>query len=107
MHSETKNRVEVIIIGAGFAGLAAASELLRAGLEFVIIEARDRLGGRAFTVKPDDKLVVELGAEFIHGRSSAIWEIITTKNLPTYDTSSELTTGVRTPSRKGHIVMSA
>jgi phytoene dehydrogenase-like protein len=40
---------DVIVIGAGAAGLAAAAELGRAGLSVTILEARDRIGGRMFT----------------------------------------------------------
>src|SRR5262249_34702730 len=61
-------KVDVIVIGAGAAGLAAARELSQAGLTAVVIEARDRIGGRVFTVhSPEYPLPVELGAEFVHG----------------------------------------
>ncbi|HEV2730014.1 MAG TPA: FAD-dependent oxidoreductase, partial [Terriglobales bacterium] len=42
---------DVIILGAGAAGLSAALELSRAGLTVAIIEARDRIGGRIFTLR--------------------------------------------------------
>ena len=66
---------DVIIIGAGMAGLAAARELGRAGLSVCILEARDRVGGRVFTVHdPASAVPIELGAEFIHGRAREIWD---------------------------------
>jgi monoamine oxidase len=66
---------DVIIIGAGMAGLAAARELGRAGLSVCILEARDRVGGRVFTVHdPACAVPIELGAEFIHGRAREIWD---------------------------------
>ncbi|MGE5055574.1 MAG: flavin monoamine oxidase family protein [Acidobacteriota bacterium] len=66
---------DVIIIGAGMAGLAAARELGRAGLSVYILEARDRVGGRVFTVHdPACAVPIELGAEFIHGRAREIWD---------------------------------
>ncbi len=59
----------VIVIGAGAAGLAAASALHRAGLRVTILEARDRLGGRVDTrTDPVLGVAVEHGAEFVHGR---------------------------------------
>ena len=58
---------DVIVIGAGIAGLAAARTLAEAGERVALIEARDRAGGRILTVPAaDGGLPVELGAEFIH-----------------------------------------
>ena len=68
---------EVIIIGAGVAGLAAASRLAKAGVRICILEARDRIGGRVFTLH-DQKLDVpiEMGAEFIHGQPTEILKLL-------------------------------
>ena len=44
-------RHRVIVLGAGMAGLVAASELVRAGHDPVILEARQRVGGRVFTMR--------------------------------------------------------
>lgn len=61
---------DAIIIGAGAAGLAAARELDAARKNFVVLEARDRIGGRVLTtIDPHTALPVELGAEFIHGEA--------------------------------------
>ena len=43
---------DVIIIGAGAAGLAAAATLVRAGRSVALVEARDRIGGRVYTIRP-------------------------------------------------------
>ncbi len=60
---------EVIVIGAGAAGLAAADELAHAGRSVLVLEARSRIGGRCWTRHfPGLSAPVELGAEFIHGR---------------------------------------
>jgi monoamine oxidase len=65
---------EVVILGAGAAGLAAAIELGNAGIATTILEARDRLGGRIFTQwDAASNTAVELGAEFIHGLPREIW----------------------------------
>lgn len=59
---------DVIIVGAGAAGLTAAAALGDAGLSVTLIEARDRIGGRIFTLyDAKHNAPVELGAEFIHG----------------------------------------
>ncbi|KAH8427438.1 putative flavin-containing amine oxidase [Aspergillus melleus] len=58
---------DVIIIGAGLAGLSAAQDVLRAGLSCVILEARDRVGGKTWsTPLPDGKGVIDLGAAWIN-----------------------------------------
>jgi monoamine oxidase len=56
---------DVAIVGAGFAGLAAARSLVAAGVEPVVLEARDRVGGRVFDRPIGDGAVVELGAGFV------------------------------------------
>lgn len=67
---------DVLIVGAGAAGLAALRELDGAGLRVRCVEAQERLGGRIFTVRdPLSPAPVELGAEFVHGRPPEIWNI--------------------------------
>ena len=67
----------VIIVGAGMAGLAAACALARSGVLVSILEARDRIGGRVFTLHdPASECPIELGAEFIHGRPPEIWKTL-------------------------------
>jgi hypothetical protein len=66
---------DVIIIGAGIAGLAAACELGSAGLSVCIVEARDRIGGRIFSAHDAATGAdIALGAEFIHGKPAEIWQ---------------------------------
>ena len=65
-------QAEVIVIGAGAAGLAASAALARAGRDVLLLEARDRIGGRCLTLRhPGLDAPIELGAEFIHGRPEA------------------------------------
>jgi monoamine oxidase len=63
---------EVIVIGAGAAGLAAAWELARRGCQVLVLEARDRIGGRVWTRRmPGLELPIELGGEFVHGEAGS------------------------------------
>ena len=55
---------DVIVVGAGFAGATAASELARSGISVALLEARDRIGGRALSRPIGDGKIVELGCEF-------------------------------------------
>jgi len=65
------NQVDVLIVGAGAAGLAAAQELVAAGHRVVVVEARGRTGGRICTLRDPAGGAVEAGAEFVHGRADA------------------------------------
>src|SRR5258708_6091794 len=75
----------VIIIGAGAAGLAAAGVFAAEGISAIVLEARERPGGRIFTVSGQRNVPVELGAEFIHGAKNDTWQIIRTAKLKTHE----------------------
>lgn len=62
-----KANARIIVIGAGIAGLAAARELHHAGHEVIVLEARDRIGGRVYTDRSRPDEPVDLGAAWIHG----------------------------------------
>ena len=73
----SSDRRKVIVIGAGFAGLTAARELEAAGIDVTIYEARDRIGGRAWT---DERLgghTLEMGATWVHWMQPFVWTEIT------------------------------
>jgi monoamine oxidase len=59
-----------LVIGAGTAGLTAARELSNAGVDVLVLEARNRIGGRVHTDNIFASHPVEFGAEFIHGDSA-------------------------------------
>jgi monoamine oxidase len=75
--------IDVLILGAGAAGLAAARALRSAGKRAVVLEARDRIGGRAWTDTSWSWMPVELGAEFIHGEHVSTHELVRTFGLTT------------------------
>jgi monoamine oxidase len=82
--------VEVAVIGAGVAGLAAARELRRRGRSVVVLEARERIGGRVFTVDdPHLPVPVELGAEFVHGAAPLTRRLLAEAGLVAYDIAGE------------------
>jgi len=77
---------DVVIVGAGVAGLAAAAVLKKAGVDVRCLEAGNRLGGRILTLHdPLSPLPIELGAEFIHGRPPEIWDLIRGNSLPAFE----------------------
>jgi monoamine oxidase len=84
------DRFDIIIIGAGAAGLAAARDLSGAGRSVAILEARQRIGGRIWTVHtPDLPLPIELGAEFIHGEAHETFAIVDAAALLAYELSND------------------
>ena len=61
--------MDTIVIGAGLAGLAAAKELAREGRSFILLEARDRIGGRVHSLRSEQtRMPIELGAEWIEAK---------------------------------------
>jgi len=73
------------VVGAGLAGLVAADELWRAGAEVVVLEARDRVGGRVWSQRLDNGAVVEMGAEFILPGNTEVVELAERLGLGLWD----------------------
>jgi monoamine oxidase len=93
-------RVDVAVIGAGFAGLTAARELTRAGASCVVLEARDRVGGRAHDRVLDDGTVLELGGQWVGPTQRGILGLleelgIGTEATPTDGDALTIVDGVR------------
>jgi monoamine oxidase len=75
---------DVVVIGAGMAGLTAARALAEAGRKVLVVEAQDRIGGRIWTRHIGEE-AIELGAEFIHGRPPELWALIDEAGLEIYE----------------------
>jgi monoamine oxidase len=81
---------DAIVIGAGAAGLSAARALAAQSLRVAVIEARDRTGGRAFTIPMARALTpAELGAEFIHGAGAQTLELLREDGTAAVDLDGE------------------
>jgi monoamine oxidase len=81
---------DVAIVGAGVAGLAALRVLEQAGVHAQVLEARDRIGGRIFTVRdPRAPHPIELGAEFIHGSAEEVVEVVDQAKLAAYEIAGQ------------------
>ncbi|MDE2982135.1 MAG: FAD-dependent oxidoreductase [Gemmatimonadota bacterium] len=84
----TRTDESVLVIGAGIAGLAAAHELRASGFaDVVVLEARDRIGGRIWTQQLGGTVRVDLGASWIHGvRGNPIADIARRSGIETRPT---------------------
>jgi protoporphyrinogen oxidase len=84
---------DAIVIGAGAAGLAAARSLAGRSVRVVLLEARDRIGGRVWSHPvPWTAMPVELGAEFIHGRGELTMQLLRDAGMAAIDTGGEMWT---------------
>jgi len=84
---------QVVVIGAGLAGLTAARELTKAGIDVVVIEARDRVGGRTLNHDLGEGKVVEVGGQWIgptQDRIAALAAELGVETFPTYTAGRDL-----------------
>jgi monoamine oxidase len=84
------NDFDVLVIGAGMAGLVAARALAQRNVKVCVVEARERVGGRVMSMAVEGGGVVELGAEFVHGRAAELWALIDEAGLQTVEREGEM-----------------
>jgi monoamine oxidase len=92
--------VDVVVVGAGLAGLAAARALRAAGRDVVVLEARDRVGGRTLNEPIGDGKVVEIGAQWVGPTQERVLKLIAELGLETFPTH---TAGANLFERDGRI----
>jgi len=81
--------VDVLVVGAGIAGLIAARELVAAGRTVVVLEARDRVGGRTWSRRLDDATVVDVGGQWIGPQQLRMAKLVAELGLETFPTYNE------------------
>jgi monoamine oxidase len=81
--------VDVAIIGAGLSGLTAARDLLHAGKSVVVLEARDRVGGKIYNYPLANGGVTEVGAEFVGPTQNKVLDMISDLGLKTFNTYTQ------------------
>ncbi|MYW68055.1 FAD-dependent oxidoreductase [Streptomyces sp. SID8379] len=101
-HAADAKDVDVVVIGAGLAGLTAARDLAAAGKRVLVLEARDRVGGRVLNLKLPNGGTSEGGGEFIgptQDRIKALADDLGVQTFPTYNTGKNVLykDGKRTP----------
>jgi monoamine oxidase len=80
---------DVVVVGAGFAGLAAARALVAAGSDAIVLEARDRVGGRVVNADIGDGKVVEMGGQWVGPTQDRIAALAADLGVETFPTHSE------------------
>jgi monoamine oxidase len=92
--SVAPSRAEAVVVGAGFAGLSAARHLAAAGVDVVVLEARDRVGGRILNKDLGNGEIVEAGGQYIgptQDRMAALAQELEVDTYPTYADGDDAT----------------
>ena len=84
-----EHEADVAVVGAGFAGIVAARELQRKGIDVVVLEARDRVGGRVLNEPIGDGKVVEVGGQWVGPGQDRLYALAREVGVETFPTHSE------------------
>src|SRR5215204_5870249 len=84
-----EHEADVAVVGAGFAGIVAARELQRKGFDVVLLEARDRVGGRVLNEPIGDGKVVEVGGQWVGPGQDRLYALAREVGVDTYATYGE------------------
>ena len=79
-----EERCDVCVVGAGFAGLAAARALTKAGKRVLVLEARNRVGGRVHTITLDNGAWIDLGGQWVGPTQDRLYAFIKETGCATY-----------------------
>jgi monoamine oxidase len=82
------NDIETVIVGGGAAGIAAGLRLKNAGVKCLIVEARPRLGGRAWTIEDPFGFPIDLGCGWLHSADRNPWTAVAEEQRKTIDKTS-------------------
>ena len=82
----TDGTADVVVAGAGYAGLQAARDLVASGLDVVVVEARDRVGGRVFTEVTGSGAVIDQGGQWIGPTQDRLQALADQCGVPTFAT---------------------
>src|ERR1700674_783639 len=77
---------DVCVVGAGYAGLTAARRLTQAGMTALVVEARDRVGGRVWTRQMKDGTALDMGGTWIGPGQDAVYALAQELKVSTYPT---------------------
>ena len=93
LEDTSRRQADVVIVGAGLAGLAAARTLVAAGVETLVLEARDRVGGRTYTTPAQNGTQLDLGGQWIgpsQHHIAALAAEVGAQTFPTYDRGNNI-----------------
>ena len=89
--------MHVVVVGAGLAGLTAAVDLLAAGAEVTIVEARDRVGGRMHGIPVSTDVLADGGAAYLGVKHTELLAMIREYGLPLASTGMAMESAQSTP----------